>query len=145
MAKWLVYFCINSGPSFKLCFIMGKCWNWRKDFDLWKIEQASEWTTVGSKSKFKKSFADVVRSNALPKRPVFVRLNYPDNHFMNYGDFDDVSNNYDGGNPPGSLAADAKINRSKPRRVLRWVPKAAAVKPASSLVKRSNGVTGASS
>ena len=46
--------------------------NWRKEYDLWRHEQESKWTTVGS--RFKKSFAEVVRS---PKKSVFLRLNYP--------------------------------------------------------------------
>jgi len=56
--------------------------NCRRDYDLWCLEQDAEWTTVGS--KIKKSFAEVVRSPLAPKRSIFLRLNYPNNHVANY-------------------------------------------------------------
>jgi len=57
--------------------------NWRREFDLWTLEQEAEWTTVGS--KFKKSFAEVVHSPSAPKRSVFLRLKYPKNCPANFG------------------------------------------------------------
>lgn len=52
--------------------------NWRRDYALWCSEQEAEWTTVGSKSK--KSFPDVVRSSSVSRKPVFLRLKYPNDH-----------------------------------------------------------------
>ena len=56
--------------------------NWQREFDLWTLEQEAKWTTVGS--KFKKSFAEVIRSPA-PKGPIFLRLKYPKTYHANFG------------------------------------------------------------
>lgn len=101
--------------------------NWRKDFDLWCLEQEAEWTTIGPKSKPlpMKSYTDVVRRHEPPShKSVFQRLNYPANYHEAF--------------LPPSRGAAKKIHpklhpqadrfhrpSKNSRRVLRWVPKCA--------------------
>lgn len=63
--------------------------NWHKEFALWCDEQDAEWTTVGS--KFKKSYADIVRSSPShkvqvpPKKiHVFCHLLYPNDYYKSF-------------------------------------------------------------
>lgn len=102
--------------------------NWCRDFALWRLEQESEWTTVGSKSK--KSFADVVRSSSVPKRPVFLRLRYPDNYYENFDVLASGANKIPGVFNP-RIPTPARSGR-----VLRCVPKSNS-NPAPSKEKRS--------
>jgi len=113
----------------------------RREFDLWRLEQGSEWTTVGSRSKkssvdvgskCKRSFADVVHSSSAPRRPVFVRLNYPDNHFENFDDLNPVSRKIPVTTSPDPLVSKPKVLNppAKPKHVLRWVQKVKTSGPA---------------
>jgi hypothetical protein len=106
--------------------------NWRREHALWCMEQDAEWTLVGSKSKSKKSFADVVRSpvdsqNLSFKPPVrksaFVRLQYPLDYHLNYLSSPSPAHNH-ASNFSRPFPNHALIP-GKPRqmRVLRWVPR----------------------
>lgn len=102
--------------------------DWHRDYALWLIEQESEWTTVGS--KFKKSFADVVRlMPPAAKKTPFLRFQYPVGYQRNFvgSDFSFLKRHKVFSKPPLHLSS-TKFNKSgKPPiqkvRVLRWIKK----------------------
>lgn len=110
--------------------------NWHREFALWRLEQESKWTTVGS--KLRESFADVVRSSSVPKHPVFLRLRYPDNYYENFGVLASNSNRNPGVSSPDHKVVRPKIpTMARNKRVLRWIAKSNFFKPTPFKVKHS--------
>lgn len=113
--------------------------NWLRDHALWCLEQEAEWTTFGSKSKFKKSFVDVfhsprfVKSNTQSlanRKPVFLRLKYP-NDYKKIAETTRLSFNRSR-SPFGLGISDIPKSNFEPppERVLHWICKNPALKPA---------------
>ena len=104
--------------------------NWRREFDLWTLEQEAKWTTVGS--KFKKNFADVLRSPPAPKRSVFLHLKYPKNCPANFGFSSIPKRKFDASSPKFKNVMDSHPDARSSARTMRvqcWVQKSKISKP----------------
>jgi hypothetical protein len=80
----------------------------------------------------KKSYADIVRTPQVPKKKVFLRLNYPENYQLNFvsSGVKHLKRDKPASVAPAFVAparpmdSNPRANlNSKPKRVLRWVPK----------------------